>query len=225
MFAREYADYRQPAPLDPERHFYQDGTDPAVRNDDEAVVEPKPATLQDLHRIALVFLQVQRCAKSVGADDTEMRGERHLHECDKTGKASLARDHLFAHHPGMSGAKEKDQSPFGDALRAKIGRLLDLRHLRFAESIQQLPRPLKVCESCAHVEAHCTQKTYGSLRLSRSSWCEEEGYAAFTAKTQRITNGGRRPARRAPLECHGFPAGRGTSPCFPAGQRDARQRP
>src|SRR6266581_4646649 len=65
MFARKYADYRQPAPLDPERHFYQDGTDPAVRNDDEAVVGPKPETLQDLLRIALVFLQVQRCAKPI----------------------------------------------------------------------------------------------------------------------------------------------------------------
>src|SRR5438093_1327149 len=121
---------------------------------------PKPETLQDLLRIALVFLQVQGCAKSVGADDTEMRGERHLHKCDKAGKASLARDHLLAHHPGMSGAKEKDQPPLCDALRAEIGRLLDLRHLRFAEPIQQIPRPLKVCEPCAHMEAHYTQKTY-----------------------------------------------------------------
>src|SRR6266496_3177413 len=172
MSAREDADYRQPAPLDPERHFYQDGTDPAVRNDDEAVVGPKPDTLQDLLRIALVFLQVQRCAKSVGADDTEMRGERHLHECDKAGKAALARDHLFAHHSGMSCAKEKNQSPFCDALRAKIGRLLDLPHLRVADPIQQLPRPLEVCEPCAHIRAHYTKELtedYWQLRAGKEA--------------------------------------------------------
>src|SRR5436309_10065849 len=126
---------------------------------------PKPKTFQDLLRVALVFLQVQGCAKSVGADDTEMRGERQFHECDKAGKTPLARDHLFAHHPGMSGAKEKNQSPLCDALRTEIGRLLDLPHLRFADSIQQLPRPLEVSKPCAHMEAQYTRKTYGPLRL------------------------------------------------------------
>src|SRR5438477_10425361 len=101
-------------------------------------------TLQDLFRIALILLEMQRRAETVGAEDVGMIRKRQFHHSDETGETALARRHFLAQHAGMAGAKQEHQPALGDGGGAYFRRLLDGRQLMLPNLAQEFGRLFEV---------------------------------------------------------------------------------
>ena len=104
------------------RHLDNHGTNAARRNHDHRIVCAKLESFQNFFGIAFVFFQMQRRAQSISANDIRVVRHREFDHRYEADKAALTRRHLFAHHPRMTVAKEKDQDLYSQYCSRKFVR-------------------------------------------------------------------------------------------------------
>ena len=98
---------------------------------------------QDLFSVAFVVFKIERSTQAVCPDDGRVIRKRELDQGDKTGKAALPWRHFFAHHARVAVTEEKNQSTFGDPVRAKISGLLNYVSLCALQPLEELHSLIK----------------------------------------------------------------------------------
>src|SRR5436305_5689613 len=150
MLAGHDSDYGHSAAPGSGRHFHDDRTNAAGRDDDEGIVRTKVEAFQNLLGVSFIFFQVEWGAESVGSDDVGMVGKRQLDQGDETGEASLAGRHFFAQHSRVAVAEQEYQASGGDGGGTDFGGAVDGWKLLFANLAEKVQRFFEVGEGSFH---------------------------------------------------------------------------